>query len=77
MKPQKSEFLQFRKKNEVAIELISKRALRVVMNVQLQSLQSNSRESGGLLGRYATLPSGEEESSSSGFEKPEGSWKRM
>ena len=53
------------------------RTLRVVTIVHLQSLTSNSREIGGLLRRSATFPDCQEDSSSTGFENPEESWKRQ
>ena len=53
-----------------------RRMLLVVPIVRLHVLPSDSREVGGLLGRFATFPDCSEDSSSTGFEKTEESCER-
>ena len=68
-----NEMLETKTANDITIC----RTLRVVTIVQLQLFPSNSRGFGRLLGRSATLPDYQKDSSLTGFENPEGSWERQ
>ena len=64
-------------REKIANNIKMRRNFRIVTIVKLQSLPSNSREFGGLLGRSATLFDCQEDSFLTVFENPRGSWEKI
>ena len=64
-------------REKIANNIKMRRKLQIVTIVKLQSLPSNFREFGGLLGRSATLSDCQEDRFLTVFENPRGSWEKI